>query len=516
MTRWALPRPGNQSAAVLTRGREAMRVGTDGALDVLHPLIVLARGLGRLATALKQWWQRTPKQRRDPALFVAAAGLLTLSVMPYGPALAAATVLGAAAWRGRDGADEADDPEPDEEETARLQGVYAALVPFFAVPDDPHPEPLFAHDGSWDRAVEEFAFAADGRIGQLQLRYPATFPDGDPAERLRVERLLTAKCGRDREYRFRWDEERNRLAMTVPPPLPDEVAAQRFVTGPGEILLGFTDAESEQRTVPVVRTDGQADDVPPVIWRTGGRSAESHLLAVGGPGAGTSTLLRSVALQSLRHGDLLVVDGGGTGEYACLAGRTGVLAVESSLVGAVAVLEWAALETERRLVAASRARQAGQPVPQDVLRPLWLVLDRPSVLSHLAEAEGRRDPQSLLQVPLRHGRAARVTVVVAEQLDGTEGPGRAVRAYTRTRVVLGAVSHEEAVSVLGSAPPSSPPPHPLPGRGFARVGGGPVQRLQVPATPDPYDESADEAERKAVTALLPDPAPAAAPAGQAT
>lgn len=103
--------------------------------------------------------------------------------------------------------------------------------------------------------------------------------------------------------------------------------------------------------------------MPPVVWRTGIRSTEPHLLALGHPGSGASTLLRSIALQVLRFGDVLIVDGGGTGEYACLTGRDGVLAVECSLPGALASLEWAAQETERRLIAINLARQAGDPPP---------------------------------------------------------------------------------------------------------------------------------------------------------
>jgi hypothetical protein len=42
-----------------------------------------------------------------------------------------------------------------------------------------------------------------------------------------------------------------------------------------------------------------------------------------------------------------------------------------------------------------------------------------------------------------------------------------------------------------------------PGRGYARLGSGPVHRLQVPATPDPYDDATSDADRQAVLALLP-------------
>nr|MDT0526752.1 ATP-binding protein [Streptomyces sp. DSM 41633] len=134
--------------------------------------------------------------------------------------------------------------------------------------------------------------------------------------------------GRGREYRFAWDEEANRLVMTVPAPLSTSVAAQRFVTAPGETVLGFTDPDAVRRTVPV-RDGDTTVDASPVVWRTGGRSTEPHLLAVGQPGSGTTTLVRSIALQALQQGDVLVIDGSGTGEYGALTGRTGVLAVES-------------------------------------------------------------------------------------------------------------------------------------------------------------------------------------------
>jgi hypothetical protein len=224
---------------------------------------------------------------------------------------------------------------------------------------------------------------------------------------------------------------------------------------------------------------------------------------MGQPGSGTSTLLRSIALQALQHGDVLIVEGGGTGEYACLTGRDGVLAVECALAGALASLEWAAAETERRLIAVNRARQAGHPPPEDTKRPLWILLDRPSAFSHVAAADGRKDPQSLLQVPLRHGRSANVTVVVADQFDSVDTLSDPVRQHTRARVVLGPATADQLKTVLGTPPHTTPVAHVPPGRGYARLGTGPVHRLQVPATPDPYDDAATDAHREAVLALLP-------------
>ena len=203
------------------------------------------------------------------------------------------------------------------------------------------------------------------------LRYPAYFTDGEAESRARVEQVLHAKSGRGREYRFDWDEEAQ-PAQPRPrcPPLPTDIAAQRFVTAPGETVLGFTDPDAVQRTVPVDRAAerGPGRAAGGVAYR-----AALHRAAPARAGAaraaGTTTLLRSIALQALPHGDVLVMDGGGTGEYACLAGRPGVLAVESGLAGALATLEWAAHETERRLIAVNRARQAGRPAPEDTRPP---------------------------------------------------------------------------------------------------------------------------------------------------
>ncbi|HEY9367199.1 hypothetical protein [Streptomyces sp.] len=506
MARRPLPRILTSGSDRIARSREIARTAADSATDVLHPLITITRGLRRLAATARAKWAATPKERRGPTLFLVAACVLVVALMPYGPLLALIAVMGAAAWKGRERP--VVKTGPDDAELARLQGLYEALVPYFSVPDDP--APLFAYGGEWSSALDDHAFDESGRLTRLRISYPAYFTDGEAASRARIEQVLHAKSGRGREYRFEWDEEGNQLVMTVLGALPTTIAAQRFVTAPGETVLGFTDADAVQRTVPVVSADGE-EDAPAVVWRTGPRSTEPHLLIVGQPGGGASSLLRSIALQALPHGDVLIVEGAGTGEYACLTGRAGVLAVECGLSGALASLEWAAHETERRLVAANRARQAGLPAPEDTKRPLWILLDRPSVLTCLAAADGRTDPQTLLQAPLRHGRSAQVTVVVAEHFDGVDVLGEAVRGHTRARVVLGPASPAQIESVLGMQPHTTPTADVPPGRGYARLGESPVLRLQTPATPDPYDDAAPAPHRQAVTSLLPPRASALAP-----
>jgi hypothetical protein len=499
VARRPLPRILSTGSAQIARSRELARTAADSATDVLHPLITITRGLRRLASAGRRKWADTPKDKRGALLFLVASVILVVALVPYGLLLAVITLMAAAAWHGRDRTQP--EPEgPDESQTQRLQSLYEALVPYFSIAEDP--DPLYAHGGEWEKAFPAYEFDETGRTTHLVIRYPAYFTDGEAESRARIEQLLHAKSGRDREYHFAWDEEGNHLTVTVLPPLPTDMAAQRFVTAPGETVLGFTDRSAVQRTLPLTHGEEQRD-VPPVVWRTGTRSTEPHLLVMGQPGSGTSTLLRSIALQALQYGDVVIVEGGGTGEYACLTGRDGVLAVECGLAGALAGLEWAATETERRLIAANRARQAGHPPPDDTRRPLWILLDRPSAFAHIAAADGRKDPQSLLQVPLRHGRAANVTVVVADQFDSADALSDAVRQHTRARVVLGPATRGQLETVLGTRPPTTPVADVPPGRGYARLGTGPVHRLQVPATPDPYDDATSDADRQAVLALLP-------------
>ncbi|MFF4330089.1 ATP-binding protein [Streptomyces sp. NPDC001591] len=500
MARRPLPRILTSGSTSLARGRDLARTAADNATDVLHPLLVIGRGLRVLAAAGRRKWAATPKDKRGPALFLGAACALVVALVPYGPLTALLALMAAAGWHGRDRTPVK--TGPSDAETDRLRSLYEALVPYFSAPEDP--APLFSHGGAFDDAFSDYAFDAAGRVSRLRIRYPAYFTDGEPASRARIEALLHAKSGRGREYLFDWDEEANRLEMSVLEALPTGIAAQPFVTSPGEYVLGFTDPSGVQRTLPVLEGE-EPRDLPPVIWRTGPASAEPHLLAVGQPGAGTTTLLRSIALQALRQGgDVMIVEGGGSNEYACLAGRAGVLAVECGPTGALATVEWAAHETERRLIAAHRAREAGRPVPEDTRRPLWILLDRPSVLAHLATAEGRPDPLAQLQVPLRHGRAAHVTVVVAEHCDHLELIGDAVWQHTRARVFLGPAPVQQLTDVLGLPPHTTPAPQLPPGRGYARLGTGPVHRLQVPATPDPYDDATHPAHRHAVLELLPE------------
>ncbi|MFG2824191.1 hypothetical protein ACGFX4_32770 [Kitasatospora sp. NPDC048365] len=482
----------------LTRGRDLARTAGDHAADMFAPLSLIGRGLRRHADWAKARWAATPKERRGPTLFLAAAAVLGVFLLPHGPLLAVVALMASAAWVGRDPKPAAP-PEPDVADI-KLTALYAALTPYLAGLDDPCP--LYGAEGGYKGAFSSWEFDDEGRLAALELAYPPYFTDTEPAARARIEQVIQGKAGRSREYRFDWDEESNRLRVAALAALPADIAAQPFVTAPGEIVLGFTDGLGSRRTIPVTQAGATAQQ-PPVVWRVGPRSAEPHLLALGAAGYGTSTLLRSIALQALPHGDLVVIDGAGTGEHACLVNRPGVHTVETSLHGAVAAMEWVAKETERRLVALNAARHHGVAAPEDATRPLWLLLDHPTELSELAQAEGHPDPQELLETPLRHGRAARVTVVFVDDLEARDRISPTVRSAARARVVLGPVTPETGSSALGVPLDIVPAAQTPPGRGYARIGTTAPVRLQVPATVDPLDDEAPAALRDAVIALLP-------------
>jgi hypothetical protein len=482
----------------LTRGREFARTAGDHAADMFGPLITIGRGLRSHGRWTRNWWGNLPKDRRGPAVLLGIAVLAAVALLPYGPLLALLTLMGSAAWAGRDRSP-APEPAPDTSQL-KLGAIYTALTPYLVHESDPNP--LYSHGGDFKSAFNSWEFDGEGRLAALDLRYPAYFTDTEPHARARIEHVVHSKAGRSREYRFTWDEETNHLQVAALAPLPTDITAQPYVTANGEVVLGFTDTTSTNRMIPVRQGSGTAHQ-PPVLWRTGPRSSEPHLLALGTHGHGTSTLLRSLALQVLPHGDIVVIDGAGTGEHACLVGRPGVHTVETSLHGALAALEWAMHETQRRLDAHNLAKRTGAAPPADTVRPLWLLLDHPAELSELAQAENRPDPQDLLEFPLRHGRTAHITVVVADHLDALDRIKPTVRSATRARVVLGALDPDLAPEALGVPLDITPSSHTPAGRGYARLGTNPPVRIQVPAAPDPLDEETPANQRDAVIALLP-------------
>lgn len=462
------------------------------------PVLTLGQGLRKQVAWTRAWWKDASADKRKGAAGAIAAALVALYFLPYAPPVALLLVVVGAVWLGRREKASASGSDPDPTDV-RLQAVYNGLVPYLA--DENDPTGHFHPGGPYKNAFRHWELEGD-RITRLEFDYSPYFTDDDPAARARVERALQAKAGRTREYRYDWDTENNRLTLTALPPLPDSVPAQHYVTVAGEILLGITDADSTNRLTPI-RIDGATHQLPPVIWRTGARGTDPHLLAVAAPGAGKSNLLRAIALQAARDGDVVVIDAGGSGDHAFLAGRPNILRVETGHQGAVETLTWLRHETERRIAAVTHAKQHGTPVPENARRPLWVILDEVVELTDHAAAQDTADPQELLDLPLRLGRAAHIGVITGTRPGRLDRLRPALIADTHTRVVLGPLDADTIARVLGASPEASCGDAMPPGRGYVRVGGGPIVRLQVPHTPDPLDDDTSEPDRERVLALLP-------------
>lgn len=466
------------------------------ARDMFAPLLHLGRGFRREIAWARNWWKEATPDRRKGALVGAVAVGVLLYFLPYGPLLALGTLMAGAAWMGRDRTPPPPPGPPPGDN--RLQAIYNGLVPHLADPHDP--DARFEAGAPHAKAFEHHEFEGD-QLTRLELRYSPYFADDDPEARHRIERVIEAKAGRAREYLYGWDTEANRLTVAALPPLPGPVPAQPYVTAPCEIVLGFTDPTSTNRLIPVTTStaadaDPDGTQLPPVVWRTGTRTNAPHLLAVGGPASGKTTLLRTIAVQALRDGDVLAVDATGSGDFACLAGRTGVLRVETTQNGAREALTWLREETARRAAAIAEAKRSGRAAPEDARRPLCVLLDEPADLAD-------PDVHTLLDLPLRLGRTTHVSIVATArpaQLDRLH-PG--LLSETHTRVALGPLDAATRAAALGSAPGIAGGEGVPAGRGYARVGGGPVIRLQTPYTPDPLEDDTPDADRTRVLALLP-------------
>ncbi len=189
-----------------------------------------------------------PRTGADPRCSWSAACVLVVALIPYGPLLALIALMAAAAWKGRDRRPPAP-TGPDEAQVERLSALYEALVPYFSVPEDP--SPLFAHGGEWEKAFSEYDFDDDGRVSPgswcaTRRTSPTARPTPAP--------VSSSCCTPSRAGAASTTSSGTRRAtsstVTVLPPLPTDIAAQRFVTAPGETVLGFTDASAVQRTVP--------------------------------------------------------------------------------------------------------------------------------------------------------------------------------------------------------------------------------------------------------------------------
>jgi hypothetical protein len=270
----------------------------------------------------------------------------------------------------------------------------------------------------------------------------------------------------------------------------------------------------------------------PVIWRLGTPSANPHLLVTGGPGTGKSTAVRSLLGQALARGHrIAVIDTDQTAEYGALAGRPNVLRITEEPADSLDLLDWFGLEIERRAeqtrapssatdtgsvpgtdpvadtdaVAdtgpASGTGSAAQPspaadLPESANTPnpapesapaaepaLWLFVDDLPELCAAAARLGRPDPQDTLAVLARKARFARTTLVITARIDQIQALRPALRNQLTSRIALGKVDPVTSTLLFGGTLELGGAQVMPQGRGYARIGAGPVIRLQTPYAP---------------------------------
>src|SRR5205085_6078843 len=130
---------------------------------------------------------------------------------------------------------------------------------------------------------------------------------------------------------------------------------------------------------------------------------------------------------------------------------------------------------ERRgAMSAEGGREPDDTIVAEFLKPLWVFVDE---LPSLAEAAGRAglaDPQDLLADLMRQGRATGVTVVVSCRAERVSELRATVRNQAHARVGLGQLPPGASTALFGGTLEIGGPAVLPAGRGFARVGGGPV------------------------------------------
>jgi len=499
----------------IAKGRGMAHEGWTKVLDVCYPLIVLGRGTRRGAVQLGGWWKAAPKDKRRLQSVIVLVCLIGVGLLGYGPLLLILGYLAGAAWLGRDTSRKGADPESPAH-VGRLQSVYNGLVPYLQNGDDP--DQHFTPGGGYRDAFTGWEFDEQDRLVRLRFDYSQYFKDGESDSRARVERALEGKIGHSNEYLYAWDEEGNHLEVRILPPLPDGIGAQPWPVADIEFVLGVTDPDSAGRLIPVAVADPDAaedtltpataarDGAPPgfriaqlapVVWRIGSPAASPHLLLAGGPSTGKSTAVRSLLGQALGRGhQVAVLDTDQSAEYGALVGRPNVLRVTEAPADSLDLLDWFGLEVERRAEggahgAAGSGSDNGSNSGSDGASadgatadvPLWLFVDDLPELCAAAGRLGRPDPQDTLAALARKARSARTTVVVTARTDQVAALRPALRNQLTSRIALGRVDAVTSTLLFGGTLELGGAQVMPPGRGYARIGSGPVIRLQTPYAP---------------------------------
>lgn len=488
LTRGLREHPLTEAANRYAHGtRHAGKRARARALDIGHPVVVLLRGSRQMSKDVRTWWagaEGKQKEVRDVVAFLFLVCAVATGLQQGGVLLLIVLWAGAASWLGKDRPDPDADPEPEARRN-RLQSAYNGLVPYLMDAHDP--DERFKPGGGYRAGFTAWEFDDADRLVAVTLQYSPFFKDGEADSRAKVERALEGKIGQSNEFLYDWDEEGNKLAVRILPPLPSGIPAQPWKVAEIEYVLGFTDPTSTARLIPVrLPAEGGGEpavvELAPVVWRQGRFAAEPHLLVAGVLGAGKSNLLRSLLGQALGRGHLAtVVDAEHTGHFDEFAGVDGVVRLETHAAGAVELLEWVAAESGRR---ADRLRELGDTddtLVTEVLRPLWLFVDELPALAEAAGRAGLADPQDLLARLMREGRTTGITVVLSCRAERVAELRATVRNQAHARVGLGQLPPGASTALFGGTLEIGGPAMLPAGRGFARVGGGPVVRLQVPA-----------------------------------
>jgi ABC-type transport system involved in cytochrome c biogenesis ATPase subunit len=503
--------------------------------EIFYPVILVSRGLRRAVTGGRAWWAAGAKEKRRVQAAAALVVLVLIGLLPYGPVLLAVGFLCWAGWLGRDTTPKDADPEPGPH-IGRLQAVYDGLVPYLHCEHDP--DQHFKPGGGYRDAFTAWEFDEHDRLTALTFDYSQFVKDGEAECRAKVERAIEGKVGRGNEFLYDWDEEGNQLSVRVLPPLPAGLAAQPWPVAEIEYVLGITDPDSATRLIPVLMPEepgsrpellpphvaARASDPPegwhtavlaPVVWRVGNPCPNPHLLVTGSSGSGKTTLLRSLLGQALGRGQqVAVIDVEQTETYADLVGRPGVRGVVEDAEQALELLDWFGLECERRAerrraeaealangetttfpalkvrdasaAGLRRAQEAGAEADDEAppTEPtLWLCIDGLPELLDAANRLGRAHLEDTLAVLARKARYAGVLLLTTVREERLLQLSAALRAQLTVRVAMGSVEPAVSTALFGGTLELGGSRRLAAGRGYVRVGKGPVIRLQAPYAP---------------------------------